>query len=162
MPRVGPPAATCSSIVLGFLLVGASFGAGLSGPLALLRRRGFAAPSPASGVASSRCVSAVSAGLSSEPGVFPPRPLPPPRRRLFRPGAPIPSSARAAPPAPRGAAPDSALGRPVRPGSRGSVRRLGLRLPRLLLARLCLRLRLVVCFGFITGRVGRLGCARAA
>ena len=79
MPRVGPPAAICSSIVLGFLVLGASLVAGWSGRLPPRRRRGFAAPPPppsVSGVASSRWVSTVS----------PARRRPRRRRASYRPG----------------------------------------------------------------------------
>ena len=90
MPRVGPPAATCSSIVLGFDGFRCVVSPPPWPPLWPLRRRRWPLPvASTSGVASSRWVAAVSparpsvSSASTVVGFFPPRPRPPRRRRRF-------------------------------------------------------------------------------
>ncbi len=102
MPRVGPPAATCSSIVLGFDGLRCAVSPPLCPPLWPPRRRRWPLVLVStSGVASSRWVAAVSparpsvSSASTVVGFFPPRPRPPRRRRrFFGPvGVPSPSAA---------------------------------------------------------------------
>ena len=90
MPRVGPPAATCSSIVLGFDGFRCVVSPPLWPPPWPPRRRRWPLPvASTSGVASSRWVAAVSparpsaSSASTVVGFFPPRPRPPRRRRRF-------------------------------------------------------------------------------